>query len=83
MNDSELTKMITGLAIVMLSLARHMERHEAIPEGSTFEELQRRLTRLPLSLQGTPAEEVLRLSISWLQKDQEGAEQTPPFDSLH
>ena len=82
MPESEVTKIISGLTIAVLSLARHMERHKAIPEGSSLEELQRRLTRLPPSLQGTGAEEVLRLSVSWLQKDQEGDEQSPPFDYL-
>ena len=82
MPESEATNMIAGLAIVVLSLARHMERHKAIPEGSSLEELQQRLTRLPPSLRGTGAEEVLRLSVSWLQKDQEGDEQDPPFDYL-
>ena len=83
MSESEVTKMIAGVAIVVLSLARHMESHGAIPEGSSLEELQRRLIRLPPSLVETGAEEVLRLSIAWLQKDQEADEQTPPFAPVH
>ena len=83
MSDSEVTKLISGMAIVTLSLARNMELHGVIPEGASLAELQQRLTRLPPSLVGTGAEDVLRLSISWLQKDQGNDEETPSFSSVH
>ena len=74
-----MSKTLTGLSIVSLSLARHLERSGVIPEGSCAEELERRLIRLPPSLAGTSTEEVLRLSISWLRKDLESSGETSFF----
>ena len=36
MSDSEVTKLISGMAIVTLSLARNMELHGVIPEGASL-----------------------------------------------
>lgn len=76
---SSTSNTMAGIALVTLSLARHMERSGAITEGSCLTELERRLERLPASMAGTETEDVFKLAIAWLRRDesQHGGEVPP------